>query len=164
MTPREKQEKKRLAALKQEAKDHPSVNTAKRYKLPKAAVEIIAKAGNIHGQQSRAIQVATELLWHAIGYGVTDQDMKTVLDSPRVGKTYKLPERTIGLIHGLSLEYGTLGKAMAAVAVVLSKPDPRKALTKMPAPPKVEIDYEGKRPQDLFKRDLERAAKRTRKQ
>jgi hypothetical protein len=116
------------------------------------------------GPLSRAIQVATELLWHAIGYGVTDQDMKTVLDSPRVGKTYKLPERTIGLIHGLSLEYGTLGKAMAAVAVVLSKPDPRKALTKMPAPPKVEIDYEGKRPQDLFKRDLERAAKRTRKQ
>jgi hypothetical protein len=34
-----------------------SHNVAKRYKLPEAALEVIEKAGKIHGQQSRAIQV-----------------------------------------------------------------------------------------------------------
>jgi hypothetical protein len=116
-----KNERKRLAALKAEAGNHPSVNTAKRYKLPKAAVEITAKAGAVHGQQSRAIQVAVELIWYA-GFGVQESEMQHVLDSPLTGKTYKLPERTVALVTALT-PYGTLGNVMAAVAEVLSRID-----------------------------------------
>lgn len=47
-----------------------SRNIAKRYKLPEAAVTLIEKAGPIHGQQSRTIQVAVELLWNMPGWGV----------------------------------------------------------------------------------------------
>ena len=51
-------EARRLSKLKRESESHESRNIAKRYKLPEAAVNIIEKAGPIHGQQSRAIQVA----------------------------------------------------------------------------------------------------------
>jgi hypothetical protein len=135
MTKRLQQQKKRLAALKADKARHPTESVARRYKLPEKAIELFVKAGAVHGNQSRAIQVGVELLWHSIGYGVTDEDIKSITDSPLTGKTYMLPVRTVGLIDGLGKEYGTLGRVMAAVAYLLSKPDPRKALTRMPLPP-----------------------------
>jgi hypothetical protein len=114
-----KSETGRLNKLKDESR-----NIAKRYKLPEAALEIIERAGKIHGQQSRAIQVAVELLWHT-GQAVQDNAMSAILDSPLTGKTYKLPSRTVSLIETLGHEYGTPGKVLAAVAYMLSKPDPR---------------------------------------
>jgi hypothetical protein len=135
MSLRKTKEKKRLSNLKREADEHPSVNTAKRYKLPEAAVDIISKAGVIHGQQSRAIQIGAELLW-LVGFGVTDEDLSRILDSPLTGKTYKLPERTIGIIQTLAspADYGTRGKVLAAIAYLLSKSEPRAGLSKMPGP------------------------------
>ena len=85
MTLRKTKEKKRLSNLKREADEHPSVNTAKRYKLPEAAVDIISKAGVIHGQQSRAIQIGAELLLR-MKEGVSDDDMRTILDSPLIAQ------------------------------------------------------------------------------
>ena len=123
MTLRKKQEKKRLSNLKREADEHPSVNTAKRYKLPEAAVDIISKAGVIHGQQSRAIQIGAELLLR-MKEGVSDDDMRTILDSPLIGKTYKLPERTIDIIQTIAPFIGTRGRTLAAIAYLLSQPDP----------------------------------------
>jgi|ERR1700685_207073 len=113
-----------------------SRNLAKRYKLSETAVAIIEKYGKIHGQQSRAIQIAVELLWEKVGWTVPDSTMSAILDSPLIGKTYKLPLRTVRLIEELSEEYGTRGKVFAAVAYMLSKPDPRENLTKAPGPPK----------------------------
>ncbi len=124
-------EARRLDKLKDENR-----NLAKRYKLPEAALKIIERAGKIHGQQSRAIQVAVELLWNKVGWAVSDNAMSAILDSPVTGKTYKLPPRTVSLIEALSHEYGTQGKVLAAVAYMLSKPDPRAGLTRAPGPPK----------------------------
>jgi hypothetical protein len=132
MTLRKTSEKKRLAALKADAEDHPSINTAKRYKLPEAAVELIAKAGAVHGQKSRAIQIGAELLWRSVEEYVPDADMKRILDTPVVGMTYKLPERTIHLIEVLVRDYGTRGKVLAAIAYIMSKPEPRKGLKPSP--------------------------------
>lgn len=126
MTLRKTKEKKRLSNLKREADAHPSINTAKRYKLPEAAVEIIAKAGAVHGQQSRAIQVAVELIWWASKldeFYVTDDDTQFIRNTPLIGKTYKLPERTVALIDEMAPAIGTLGKVMCAVAVVLTRID-----------------------------------------
>jgi hypothetical protein len=117
-------ETRRLDRLKDESR-----NVAKRYKLPEAALEIIERAGKIHGQQSRAIQVAVELLWHKVGWAVPNNAMSAILDSPVTGKTYKLPPRTVSLIEALSREYGTQGKVLAAVAYMLSRPDPREELS-----------------------------------
>jgi hypothetical protein len=50
-----------------------SRNLAKCYKLPEAALKIIEKYGKVHGQQSRAIQVAVELLWEKVGWKVPDR-------------------------------------------------------------------------------------------
>src|SRR6266700_206958 len=100
-----------------------SHNLAKRYKLPEAALKIIEKAGKIHGQQSRAIQVAIELIWNSPGKLVNVPD--AILKSPQVGKTYKLTPRTVSLIEALSQEYETQGNVLAACAVMLSRPDPR---------------------------------------
>ena len=83
-----KSETRRLSKLKDTSR-----NLAKRYKLPEAALRIIEKAGKIHGQQSRAIQVAVELLWEKVGWAVEDSAMSAILDSPLTGKTYKLPPR-----------------------------------------------------------------------
>src|SRR5262249_48362652 len=104
-----KKEARRLGKLKRESESHESRHIAKRYKLPEAAVALIEKAGTVHGQQSRAIQVAVELLWNMPGWGVSDEAMSHILNSPLTGKTYKLPPRTVGLINGLALEYGTKG-------------------------------------------------------
>ncbi len=120
-----KSETRRLNKLKDT-----SHNLAKRYRLPLAALKIIERAGKIHGQQSRAIQVAVELLWEKVGWRVPDGAMSAILDSPFTGKTYKLPPRTVSLIEALSHEYDTHGKVLAAVAFMLSKPDPRGALAK----------------------------------
>ena len=77
-----KSETRRLSKLKDTSR-----NLAKRYKLPEAALRIIEKAGKIHGQQSRAIQVAVELLWEKVGWA-PDSAMSAILDSPLTGKTY----------------------------------------------------------------------------
>jgi len=124
-----KSETRRLNKLKDTSR-----NLAKRYKLPEAALKIIEKAGKIHGQQSRAIQVAVELLWAKVGWAVEDSAMSAILDSPLTGKTYKIPPRTVSLIEALSHEYGTQGKVLAAIAYMLSKPDPREGLTPAPGP------------------------------
>ena len=73
-------ETRRLDKLKDESR-----NIAKTYKLPVAALKIIEKAGKIHGQQSRAIQVAVELLWHKVAILVSDATMQSILDSPVIG-------------------------------------------------------------------------------
>jgi hypothetical protein len=106
-----------------------SLNLCKRYMLPEAAVKIIERAGKIHGQQSRAIQVAVELLWDKVGWAVPDTAMSVILDSPLTSKTYKLTPRTVTLINTLAPEYGTRGKLLAACAFMLSRPDPRTALS-----------------------------------
>lgn len=121
-----KREIRRLNKLKDESR-----NIAKRYKLPEAALNIIEKAGKIHGQKSRAIQVAVDLIWNSLGYLVNIPP--SISESPQVGGTYKLPPRTVGLIEALGKEYDTLGNVLAACAVMLSRPDPREGLT--PAPP-----------------------------
>ncbi|MGA2425047.1 MAG: hypothetical protein ABSG07_13675 [Terriglobales bacterium] len=53
-----KSETRRLNKLKDTSR-----NLAKRYKLSEAALTIIEKAGKIHGQQSRAIQIAVEIIY-----------------------------------------------------------------------------------------------------
>jgi hypothetical protein len=122
-------ETRRLNKLKDTSR-----NLAKRYKLPEVAVKIIEKNGKVHGQQSRAIQVAVELLWEKVGWRVPDRAMSAILDSPLTGKTYKLPPRTVSFIESLAHEYGTQGRVLAAVAYMLSKPDPRGGLTPAPGP------------------------------
>jgi hypothetical protein len=87
-----------------------AVNEAKRYKLPQAALEIIKQAGKIHAQQSRAIQIAIEIMWRTPGEIEVPESMRT---SPLVGKTYKLPRRTVALIEALAKEYQcTLGNVL----------------------------------------------------
>jgi hypothetical protein len=93
-----KTETRRLNKLKDTSR-----NLAKRYKLPEAALKIIEKAGKIHGQQSRAIRVAVELLWDRTGFAVPDSAMSAILESPVTGKTYKLSPRTVSLIGALAL-------------------------------------------------------------
>ncbi len=126
-----KSETRRLNNLKDMSR-----NLAKRYKLPEAAVEIIARAGKIHGQKSRAIQIAVELLWDKPGWQVPDSAMSAILASPTTGYTYKLPPRTVSNIEALANEYGTQGRVLAAVAYMLAKPDPRAGLTRAPGPKK----------------------------
>jgi hypothetical protein len=163
-------EARRLSKLKRESESHESRNIAKRYKLPEAALKIIEKAGPIHGQQSRAIQVAVELLWNMPGWGVSDESMSHILTSPLTGKTYKLPPRTVALINGLAHEYGTKGNVLAAIAYMLSpdagdsRPDLRARLTRMPLNPPGKIVYEkGEVAETALARDIQelnRAAKR----
>ncbi len=50
--------------------------------------------------------------------------MRTILDSPLIGKTYKLPERTIDIIQTIAPFIGTRGRTLAAIAYLLSQPDP----------------------------------------
>jgi hypothetical protein len=73
---------------------------------------------------------------------VPDSAMSPILHSPLTGKTYKLPPRTVSTIEALSHEYGTKGKVLAAIAYMLSKPDPREGLTPAPAPPPHKIIYD----------------------
>lgn len=63
-----------------------------------------------------------------------------------------LPVRTVGLIDGLGLQdYGTKGRAMAAVAFLLSNGEPKKALKKTegytrPATAEQEKELESREP------------------
>jgi hypothetical protein len=98
-------------------------NEAKRYKLPENAVEIIRRLGRVHGQQSRAVQIGIELLWRTPGALAIPE---TILNSPLIGYTYKLPPRTVGLIEDLAKDYGSKGRVLAACAAILSQPEPRR--------------------------------------
>ncbi len=90
-----------------------SKNIAKRYKLTTAAAEIIDQAGEVHGQKSRAVQIAVELLWRTVGLVVDIPD--AILQSPMTGRTYKLPQRTVMLIEALAHEYREYGDTQGAV-------------------------------------------------
>ncbi len=118
-----KSETRRLNKLKDASK-----NEAKRYKLPAEAVKPIEKYGKVHGQQSRAIQIAVEILWRVYSPSVPLRTPDSILNSPIVGKTYKLPPRTVHLIEALAGEYETRGKVLAACAALLDAPEPRRTI------------------------------------
>jgi|SRR5208337_356608 len=98
-------------------------NLAKRYKLTEAAAAIIDEAGKVHGQKSRAVQIAVELLWRTVGLVVEIPD--AILQSPMTGRTYALPKRTVSLIEALAHEYrdygDTQGAVLAACAALLDR-------------------------------------------
>jgi hypothetical protein len=119
VTLRKNLEKKRLAHLKRTPDEHESVNTAKRYKLPEAAVEIIKRAAKIHGQQSRAVQIAVEVIWRMPEKNYSAPS--AILETPLIGKTYILPPRTVRLIEVLASKFGTRGNVLAACAYLLRK-------------------------------------------
>jgi hypothetical protein len=109
-------ERKRLDSLKDTSR-----NVAKTYKFPVAALKLIEKAGRIHTQKSRAIQVAAELLWYNAVEYISDEEMQPFRDTPLVLKTYKLPERTVKLIDAMAPSFGTLGNVMIAIAITLKR-------------------------------------------
>jgi hypothetical protein len=109
--------KKRLAHLKRTADEHESVNTAKRYKLPERAVEIIKQAAKIHAQQSRAVRIAVEVIWRTPEKNYSAP--AAILETPLTGKTYILPPRTVRLIEVLASKFGTRGNVLAACAYLL---------------------------------------------
>lgn len=95
-----------------------SKSIAKRYKLTTAAAEIIDKAGQIHGQKSRAVQIAVEILWRTAGLGKMPS---SIHESPITARTYKLPYRTVLLIEALAREGSrTRGEVLAACAGLLA--------------------------------------------
>lgn len=95
-----------------------SRSVAKRYKLTTAAAEIIDRAGQIHGQKSRAVQIAVEILWRSTGLGKIPT---AILESPITARTYKIPERTVSLIEALARRGSrTRGEVLAACAGLLA--------------------------------------------
>ena len=95
-----------------------SKNIAKRYKLTTAAAEIIDQAGQIHGQKSRAVQIAVEILWRTTGIGKIPS---AILQSPITARTYKIPDRTVSLIEALARKGSrTRGEVLAACAGLLA--------------------------------------------
>jgi hypothetical protein len=97
-----------------------SRSVAKPYKLTTAAAEIIDQAGQIHGQKSRAVQIAVEILWRTVGLVAEIPD--AILQSPMTGRTYKLPRRTVSLVEALAREgYRTQGEVLAACAGLLTQ-------------------------------------------
>jgi len=95
-----------------------SRSVAKRYKLTTAAAEIIDQAGQIHGQKSRAVQIAVEILWRTAGLGKIPS---AILDSPITARTYKIPDRTVSLIESLARKSSrTRGEVLAACAGLLA--------------------------------------------
>lgn len=97
-----------------------SKNIAKRYKLTTAAAEIIDQAGEVHGQKSRAVQIAVELLWRT--QRQLDKIPTDILHSPLTARTYKLPQRTVALIEALGREGSrTRGEVLAACAGLLAQ-------------------------------------------
>jgi len=95
-----------------------SKNVAKRYKLTEAAAEIIDEAGEVHGQKSRAVQIAVEILWRTTGLGKIPS---SILESPITARTYKIPDRTVSLIEALAREGSrTRGEVLAACAGLLA--------------------------------------------
>ena len=112
---RKERENERLRKLRS---GHTST-VAKRYKLPERAIEIIEQAGKIHGQQSRAIQIAVEII-----YRTPEKDYTapaSITDTPFVGKTYGLPPRTVRVIESLTSKFGTRGNVLAACAGLLAE-------------------------------------------
>src|ERR1700722_12663352 len=109
-----KKENERLNRIRGEAK-----NVAKRYRLPELAVELIERAAKIHGQQSRAIQIAVEVIWRTPEKDWTAP--ASITDSLSVGKTYGLPPRTVRLIGALTSKFGTRGNVLAACAGLLAE-------------------------------------------
>jgi hypothetical protein len=107
-----KNETRRLNKLKDTSR-----NLAKRYKLPEAALKIIESAGKIHGQQSRAIQIAVEVIWRTPEKNYDAP--AAILETPFTGKSYKLPPRTVKLIEILASKFGTRGNVLAACAYLL---------------------------------------------
>jgi hypothetical protein len=103
----------RLNRIRGEAK-----NVAKRYRLPELAVEIIEDAAKVHGQQSRAIQIAVEVIWRTPGKDWTAP--ASITGTPSVGKTYGLPPRTVSLIGKLTSKFRTRGNVLAACAGLLA--------------------------------------------
>jgi hypothetical protein len=106
-----------------------TANIARRYKLPEAAADIFDRAAKVYGQKSRAIQVGVEILWRrplrapdgTFGLHVLPGAMET----PLVGRSYKLPPRTVRCIEDLAEFTGmTQGGVLCAVAAVLAKPEP----------------------------------------
>jgi len=96
-----------------------SKNVAKRYKLTEAAAEIIDQAGQIHGQRSRAVQIAVELLWRTQRH--LDKIPTDILESPITARTYKIPHRTVSLIEVLARKGSrTRGEVLAACAGLLT--------------------------------------------
>lgn len=101
-----------------------TANIARRYKLPEAAADIIDKAGEIHGQKSRAIQIGVEIFWRGLQ---RPSLLPGITETPLVGRSYKLPPRTISCIETLAKENAlTQGQFLAAVATVLAEPEPRR--------------------------------------
>src|SRR5208283_5380723 len=95
-----------------------SRSVAKRYKLTTAAAEIIDQAGQIHGQKSRAVQIAVEILWRTAGLGKIPS---SILESPITARTYKIPDRTVSLIEALTRKgFRTRGEVLAACAGLLA--------------------------------------------
>jgi len=88
----------------------------KRYKIPREVERLISKYSHTYGTQSRAIQVAAEILYRNPAPVTIPIDLLT---GPLIGKTYKLPPRAIDVIARLAKRYGTLGNTLAACAVVL---------------------------------------------
>jgi hypothetical protein len=64
------------------------------------------------------------------GLPATYTTPEAILSSPLIGYTYKLPPRTVGLIEELIKDYGTRGNVLAAVAAILSAPEPRRGAFK----------------------------------
>lgn len=113
----EMKERKRLDDLKRSPAEHARRTDAKTFKLPLAALKIIEKAGEVHGQQSRAIEVSVELLWHGVGTRVPDADMSAMKESAITAKTYRLPPRTIDLIQALSPRIRHTGECSCGVSL-----------------------------------------------
>src|SRR5260370_40069145 len=83
-----------------------SRSIAKPYKLTTAAAEIIAPAGQIHGQKSRAVQIAVAILWRTTGLG---KIQSAILESPIQAKTYNAPESTVLLIEARARKESSTG-------------------------------------------------------
>ncbi len=110
-----------------------TVNVAKRYRLRTGALEVIEQAGKLHAQQSRAIQIATEIMWRFTGEVKVPE---SISETPLTAKTYKLPHRTVGIIEALAKEYScTLGEVLSLCAAVLL-PDVKLAERFGDVPPK----------------------------
>jgi hypothetical protein len=86
--------------------------------VTRATAEIIDQAGEIHGQKSRAVQIAVEILWRTTGLGKIPS---AILHSPITARTYKIPDRTVTLIETLAREGSrTRGEVLAACAGLLA--------------------------------------------
>jgi hypothetical protein len=123
-------ERKRLDSMEQNPAEHERRSDAKTFKLPLTALKIFEHAGRVHGQQSRAIQIAVELLIRE-SKRVPDTALSAIKNSPLTSKTYRLPPRTVEIIQAMVIQYGTQGDVLAACAYLLAQPDPALKLLQM---------------------------------